>query len=83
MKKTFESFNELDPYNEEDWNDEKKHIPNTPGVCPNCGSESLEYGQLRSLGGMVPQVGYEYDCLGCNYAGIEIYDIIFYGHEER
>lgn len=78
MIKKFENYNKSDPYGEENWED----IPNEPGVCHNCGSKNLDWGS-SIIFPMGDQIGYEYDCIDCNFAGYEVYNLVFVGHEGR
>lgn len=78
MIKTFETFNELDPYGEENWNDE--NIPNRPGICVNCGSDNIDYQDTEHYDN---QVIYEYFCEDCNTTGQEVYNEIFVTNERR
>lgn len=50
---------------------------NTEGVCPVCGSESLNYGSSG-----VDEGGYFYswECEKCGACGKEWYDLVFSGH---
>ena len=104
---------DIDPYGEENWNDEDKgknnknlygqeigravrdingvpwnnigrvvrDINEVPvmdqmqGVCPVCGSGDLAYEGPNVYGN--EQISYEVDCMDCNYAGYEIYNIEF------
>lgn len=66
-----------DPFGEEIVDD---NIPNEPGICKKCGSENIEYGRLIPI---VYQVAWEYDCLDCHFAGLEVYNMEFCSHEQR
>ena len=68
----------IDPYNEEDWEDKKKDYSDSPGVCYNCGSDNLDYGDTEFFDN---SIGYEYTCNVCNSDGMEVYDLTFVVNE--
>ena len=69
-----------DPFGEEVEDGNIDRIPDEPGICKNCGSVNIDYGNLIPI---AAQVAWEYDCEDCNFCGLEVYNIEFYGHEER
>ena len=73
------NFDENDPFGEEISNNTKP-IQQGPGYCKNCGSTNLEWGGIEPFDN---QVAYEYDCQDCNFAGYEIYNLVYVGHAER
>ena len=48
------------------------------GICPNCGSDDLEYGAIEPEG---EGIFYPYTCQGCGFDGDEYYDVSFTGHK--
>lgn len=76
-----------DPYNEEKWGDDddldiqsgKNKYSHLPGVCYNCGSDNLDYGQTEFFDN---SIGYEYTCYDCKSIGMEVYDLVFVINEE-
>lgn len=65
----------IDPYNEENWSDKKKeNFPNRIGVCVECGSDELEWGNVVLD---EETMKYEYECENCGCEGEEVYNITF------
>lgn len=50
------------------------------GVCPNCGSDALDYGAME-LGICGDTIYYPYDCEDCGVSGNEHYSLDFIDHE--
>ena len=44
------------------------------GVCPSCGSSSIDLGDFETFSG---DVGREWECRACNSFGVAYYDIKF------
>ena len=47
------------------------------GICPNCGSDGLEYSDTEFDDYSVSE---PYKCLDCDFEGVELYTIEFKGH---
>jgi len=80
MIKKFESFvDELDPYGEENWGEEKlEPIRDEPGICRHCGSDNIIYHEDENYG---HSIGYRYVCQECQTLGREIYNLDFIRNE--
>ena len=50
---------------------------NRQGICPNCGKENLEYGELYPEDELII---YPWDCPDCGAKGEESYNIEFNSH---
>lgn len=71
----------IDPYGEENWNDNPNKYSDEPGVCVHCGSEQLDWRDQNMYGG--DTMIYEYTCLDCDQDGQEVYSIEFVRNERR
>lgn len=53
-------------------------LRNAQGVCPVCGKNTLDYGDMEERGNALY---YNWHCLNCNNDGEEWYRLEFDGHE--
>ena len=56
-----------------------KNKTGTPGECPQCGSEDLDYECSDSMDDFVK---YPFTCCKCGYEDAEWYELKFVGHNE-
>lgn len=81
IKKFKESIdhNDVDPFGEENWNEEEEHNYNEPGICVHCGSSNIYYIDTDVLDSTLV---YKYDCDDCMRRGMEVYNITFSSNEK-
>ncbi len=70
----------IDPYGEENWSDNPNKYSDRQGVCANCGSENIDWGDQDIF---ADEMHYEYYCLDCEERGEEIYSIEFLVNQRR
>ena len=50
------------------------------GICPQCGSDNLQYAAIEPEG---EGIYYPYTCQNCDFSGEEYYDLSFAGHKDH
>lgn len=72
-----EDKKDIDPYGEEKWEGEEidpDRFKFRSGICFNCGSENIMYGDSDLHDN---QIEYEYYCNNCESDGAEVYELEF------
>ncbi len=57
---------------------QRKHIPQSSGVCPHCGAETLDYED--DVKWDCDSVGFYWRCQSCRKTGVELHSLTFITH---